>query len=769
MGVMYNIGYIPDLVILLITIAVTGFACHKAGLPGAVGFLVTGMLLGPHGLAPGIINDSVRVEQWAQVSLVFLMFASGLNVRLQRLRTMGLTMLVAMLVAVFLILSVCRLGGRMMGWPESHGWVIAAMLMVSSSVVTRACLREANAVHGRFGQMAWAITTLDDVVGVAMLALLSIMPSMMSGGSVTWLGPMLRFQSVLVGLGVMALLLLPPLLHGLGRHAPPDLRVWCVSALLLGMALVSHVGGGTVALGSFILGVVIASTRLSASVDHAMGSLRNVGVGFFFVTMGMLVDLRLMGAVWHWIALLFVLTLLIRFLAVSLALMLVGEGSDNAIKTGFALAPVGEFSLLIALTSVQAGLVPPHFYAMAAGLCLLTALTTPFMMHHAHGLNLRVNATMPPILAEVARLHQMWRERFRAHAQRSVMWKLLAPRVTQTGLLVLLVMGLFAVAHPMHAVIQKWWGGEGSATQWGMMVFWLVIWGVVAAPLVALWRNLEAVSMICAAAATPGNTCSGSMRILLERSLKGASAVALIAWLISLLPLGAIPNWSAAVLLMTLPVGVGLFWRHLIRWQSRWEVGLRDRLAPKSLDVMAGSGWPCDNMADTRPWPGTLREITIQPGARAAGLLVRALELRERFNCTLTALERQGIIIAPPEADTMVFANDVLLLLGRDEDLFHAERWVNEIEWSEQSPVAESSLKDLGLNHLHVPIHCRHAGRTLAELGCNRLFGVQIVGIQRDHQMLLSPGGSDVLRAGDRLWVVGRPEHAHEMGYWLNT
>ncbi len=766
---MNEVGFITETALLLTAIAVTGFLCHKTGVPGVMGFLAAGMLLGPHGLALDLTADRLRLEQWGQLALVFLVFSAGLNVRLPRLRAMGMTLLVATLLSVFLILCACRLAGRMLGWPESHGWVLASMLVVSSSVIMGNCLRGSHSVHGHIGQMAMGISVLDDVVAVAMLALLSFLPSATPTGAVTWVGTILHFLGVLIAMGVLALLLLPRLLQGLARHVPPALRVWCLSALLLGMALISHLGGGTIVLGSFILGVVIAGTRLAASVEHFMGTMRDVGVGVFFVIMGMLVDLGVMADIWHWIILLFVVALLMRFAAISVALVLVGEGSENAIKTGFALAPVGEFSLLMALVGVQNSLVPSHFYPLAVGVCLLTTLATPFLVRHAHALHLKANKFMPSGIMGLARLHQMWRERFHQHVQRSVLWKLLMPRFIQMGLLVLVITGIFAVAHPMLAVFQKWWGDDGLFIQGGTIVFWFVIWGVVAAPLVALWRNMDAMSMMCAEVVLPTRNHARSARLLLERSIKGTSAVAVVAWLVSLLPLDAIPTWAAALLLLVLPASTWLFWRHLIRWQSRWELDLRDHWASKTMDAMKNPSWPENGALGGEPWLGSMRDVTVQPGARAAGLRLREMELRERFRCTVTTLERQGTMIASPHADTMIFAGDVLLLLGRDEDLSRAEQWVNAIEWRSACDAHDASIKDLTLNDLLVPIHCRHAGRSLSDLGCNRLFDIQIVGIQRNHHMLLSPGGSDVIRAGDRLWVVGRPEHAHEMGYWLNT
>ena len=110
-----------------------------------------------------------------------------------------------------------------------------------------------------------------------------------------------------------------------------------------------------------------------------------------------------------------------------------------------------------------------------------------------------------------------------------------------------------------------------------------------------------------------------------------------------------------------------------------------------------------------------------------------------------------------------------MLLLGQDEDLRRAERWLN----AAAEPVAAESealtFSDLSLEHLAVPVVSRHVGKSLGELALNSLFGIQIVGIERDQRSLLSPGRSETLQPNDRMLVLGAPEQVNEMAFWLST
>jgi CPA2 family monovalent cation:H+ antiporter-2 len=164
-----------------------------------------------------------------------------------------------------------------------------------------------------------------------------------------------------------------------------------------------------------------------------------------------------------------------------------------------------------------------------------------------------------------------------------------------------------------------------------------------------------------------------------------------------------------------------------------------------------------------------LAESTIKENTQAVARLISELPLRQSFSCTIVSIERQGVPIPNPAADTVLYPNDKVLLLGRDEDLRRAERWLNTEAETAVAKSEEPKLSDLSLEHLSVPAGSRHVGKPLGDLALNSLFGVQIVGIERDHRPVLSPGRSETFQSGDQLLVLGTPEQVNEMASWLST
>jgi CPA2 family monovalent cation:H+ antiporter-2 len=239
------------------------------------------------------------------------------------------------------------------------------------------------------------------------------------------------------------------------------------------------------------------------------------------------------------------------------------------------------------------------------------------------------------------------------------------------------------------------------------------------------------------------------------------------AWLAALVPYAGMPVWSLVALAAGFIAVAAMFWRHLIRLHSRFELELRSQLAesPFAHGKPRLAGWPKRN----GQWKMNLAEYTIKENTQAVTRPISELPLRQLISCTIVSIERQGVPIPNPAADTVLYPNDKVLLLGQDEDLRRAECWLNIETETTAAKREEPKLSDLSLEHLAVPAGSRHVGKPLGDLALNSLFGIQIVGIERDHRPVLSPGRSETLHSGDQLLVLGTPEQVNEMAFWLST
>jgi len=764
---MSGIDFIQDLGLVMLIAAAAAWLCQRIGLPVVIGYITAGILIGPHTHSFALISDTGRIQSLAQIGLVFLIFNIGQGIKLQRLKKVGLPLVLATVIIAVMVLVGCRLLGAALGWPGEYSLVLGGMLMVSSTAVLGKSLLEANATHSRFGQTALTVTALDDLVAIVTLTVLTSIIQVGQADSMAVFGTVVRLNAVIITMAIGALLLVPPLLNRLGRGVSSEVRSLVIVGLLLAMALLSAKAGFSAALGAFLLGIIVSSTGRSEQVERSLGGLCEVFAPVFFVAMGMLFDFSLLAEVWPLALGVFFIAIVWRMIAATTALLMVGHPMGDAARAAFCLTPIGEFSLIIALTGVEGGLVPSSFYALAIGVCLLTSLTTPFLIRNSQAISDRIERKQPEFLAQWIGFYHDWIESLKQRQRSSMVWRLTAPRFIQVTLSVLFISGMLIFAQPLYALAEKWLGPDWPAPNGLSLIFWFGFGVLLLAPLIALWRNVGALSMICAESATHGRAKRSILQPLFEKLLKGSASIAILVWLAALVPYRIFPLWGFTALAVAFVALVTVFWRQLIRLHNRFEIELRSQLAespfPDGKPQLAG--WPKRN----GQWKMNLSECSIRESTQAVARPISELPLRQSFACTIVSIERQGVPIPNPAADTVLYPNDKVLLLGRDEDLRHAERWLNTETETAAAKSEEPKLSDLSLEHLSVPAGSRHVGKPLGDLALNSLFGIQIVGIERDHRPVLSPGRSETLQSGDQLLVLGTQERVNEMAFWLST
>jgi CPA2 family monovalent cation:H+ antiporter-2 len=643
--------------------------------------------------------------------------------------------------------------------------VLAAILMVSSTAVLRKSLRDAKQTNTSFGQAALTVTALDDLVALVMLTIVAMIVGSGAAGAPAVFGAIAQVIAIIVALIVGMLLLLPPLLKRL-NGSNGEIAGLAIAGLLFSLALLSASSAFTAAVGAFALGTIVATSGKNEQLGRTLAALTDLFGPVFFVAMGMLLDWRILLGAWPLVLGAIALAFLLRIVASTLALLMVGHSVVDASRAAICLTSIGEFSLILALAAVQGGIVPESFYAVAVGACLFTAVSTPVLIRHSSGISGWMEARQPQIFAHLVGLYHEWIENLKQRQNASLLWRLTAPRVVQALILVLFVSGLLTFASPAYLWIEKWVGADAKVAPLFPVLFWSAFLVLVIAPLVAIWRQVEALAMICAEAVTKLRPTQTLLRPVFEKLLRAAVLVALTIWFATFVPYEALSPTGLIVLGIAGAILAAIFWRRLIRLHSRFEIELRTQLSesPFVADKPQLPGWPKRN----GHWKMTLAEVLLNEGTKAAAQKIADLPLRSDFGCTIVRVDRQGILLPNPKPDTILFPNDKLLLLGTDDNLRTAEAWLNEPR--AQVEVSDlPGLSELSLGHLMVPRTSRHAGKSLAELGVRSLFGIQVVGIERGHHSLLSPGPKENIKPGDQLLVLGTPAQVSDLAVWLSN
>ena len=519
---MHGIDFIKDLAVVMLVAGLVGWACHRAGLSAVVGYLVAGMAIGPYTPPFSLVSDIDRIETLAQVGLIYLMFSIGMGLSLRKLRRLGLSLVLATFIGAIVMYNLTRVVGGVMGLSPLETAFLAAMLMVSSSAIISKVLHEIGAMHEKTGQMAMGVSVLEDVVAIVMLAILNSLVQI--GGAQASVGVTLGLLGAFIVLaGIGGMLIVPWLLRKLTLSASEELPTIVVAGLLFVLAWLADRAGFSLALGAFMLGAIVAETPNKTQIGRAFDGMRDVFSAVFFVSIGMLIDVRAAADSWLLILGVAMFALLARPVAVSVGMLLIGGSTRESLRVGLSVTALGEFSFIIAQLGVSAGALPQKFQALAVGVSLLTTLASPLLARRAEGISDWVSARRPGWLADLENYYHRLLERMQQRERKSVLWQMSKKRFVQIGVEILLVTGLIVFSEQMFGLVSDYLPVHSRFPRGAEVIFWSALVLVALAPVVAIWRNVSALSLLYAQVLTQGHPRAGKLAPVVETGLKLAA------------------------------------------------------------------------------------------------------------------------------------------------------------------------------------------------------------------------------------------------------
>jgi monovalent cation:H+ antiporter-2, CPA2 family len=747
---MHGIDFIKDLAVVLLVAGLVGWACHRAGLSVVVGFLVAGMVVGPYTPPFSLVSDIGRIETLAQVGLVFLMFSIGMGLSVRKLRRLGLSLVLATFTGAILMYNLTRALGGTLGWNPIETTFLAAMLMVSSSAIISKVLQEAGSTHEKTGQLAMGVAVLEDVVAIVMLTILNSLVQI--GGAKTSISVTLGLLGAFITLaGIGGLLIVPWLLKRMSLSAGEELPTIVVAGLLFVLAFLADRAGFSLALGAFMLGAIVADTPHKTQVGRAFEGMRDVFSAVFFVSIGMMIDLRAVVDSWALILGVTAFVLVARPLAVTAGMLLIGGSSRESLRVGLSVTPLGEFSFIIAQLGVTAGAVPQKFQALAVGVSLLTTLAGPVLIRRSERISGWIADRQPRWLGDFEAYYQRWLERLQLREKQNVLWQLSKKRFKQVGIEMFLVTGLLVFSEQMFGLVRDYLPMERNFPRGSELIFWSVLVLVALAPLVAIWRNVSALSLLFAQVTTAGHPKGAKLAPVVETGLKGGAGLLLLLWLGAILPISGMARWLPLVALAVVGLGFLVLRRRLIYWHSFLEVELQE-IMTQGDQKFTGTTAPW--MAAHSDWNLTLTDCVLPDLADCRGQTLGSLALRTKYGCTVAGVERQGVMVGNPTVDMILYPRDKVLLLGDPKQVAAGKEYLQQAS----GQVAASNFDDVRMETVELPPGCGLHGRTLAEIALGRTHGLQVAGINRGGRRMLNPGGEEQLLAGDDLLLLGSPD-----------
>jgi CPA2 family monovalent cation:H+ antiporter-2 len=666
-------SFLQNLAVVLCVAAVATVVFQKLRQPVVFGYLLAGMIVGPH-IAIPLVADVQMVRALSELGVILLMFSLGMEFSIRKLVEVSQKAGAVALFECTVMVSTGYLVGQMMGFTRMESIFTGAIIGISSTTIIVKAFQEQN-VKGRVTELVFGILIIEDLIAIFLLTILTTVSrsGAVSAGDLGMTALRLAmFLTALIGFG---LLIVPRAVRAVHRLANPETLLVASIGICFAAALIALSFGYSVALGAFIGGSLVAESGHEPEIERLVRPVRDMFAAIFFVSVGMMIDPAALGEHWRAVLVLTLAVIIGKVLAVTVGAFLAGHGRRTAIKAGMSLAQIGEFSFIIASVGVATGMIGSWMYPVAIAVSAITVLTTPLLIKLSNRAAASIDHWLPEPIQTVATLYGSWIERVRnaprAPTERSATNRVIRIILLDAALLTVLVIGVDVEIDRLSMLV----AGMLATSVERVRFLIVLVAGLIAVPLIyGVITSARSLGLRLARRAfadaqkgkvDPADAPRRALVIVIQIAVVLAVGIPVVAITQPFLP----ANQGAFVLaLLTLLLLLAL-WRNASNLQGHARAGAQI-IASALADQMASSDdarpelRTLDDINAILPGLGEPVAIRVAPESIAAGKSLAQLNLRGATGATILAIKRGDHQIPTPLGRQVIDAGDVLAVAG---------------------------------------------------------------------------------------------------------
>ena len=377
---MADSGLLVNFALALIAATIGAAVAVRLGQSAILGYIVVGVLVGPY--TPGPVTEPATVAALADIGLIFLLFAIGLQLSLADLLRVGRAAMVGGSAQVVAMLAIGYVAALALGFTPLEGLFLGAFVAMSSTTVLAKIISERGELDTEHGHLSLAWATVQDLLTIVLVVVLSAVSAggEPGGDLLLAVGKALLFVAIVLPLGLRVL---PWVMERVAILRSREVFVLTIVAVALGTAYVSEFFGLSLALGAFVAGLLISETEISYQALGELAPLRDVFAGIFFVSVGMLVDPAFVAGALPLVLVAVVLVVPVKGAMVAALAFLFRMPRRTAVLAGVALAQSGEFSFLLARLGFELEVVSDEMFSLMLAAAALSIVISPSLARYA--------------------------------------------------------------------------------------------------------------------------------------------------------------------------------------------------------------------------------------------------------------------------------------------------------------------------------------------------------------------------------------------------
>lgn len=737
---------IQDLALMLIVAGVVTLIFKKLKQPLVLGYIVAGFLVSPHMPYTASVADMENIHLWADIGVMFLLFSLGLDFSFKKILKMGASPFISTMTIIFSmsILGVCV--GHAFGWSKMDCVFLGGMLAMSSTTIIYKAFDDLGLRQQQFAGLVMSVLILEDILAIVMMVMLSAIASGNNPDGGQMLGSIVKIGFFLVLWLVVGIFAIPILLRSVRRLINSEVLLIVSLGLCCAMAVFSTKVGFSSAFGAFIMGSILAETIEAEKIEQLVEPVKNLFGAIFFVSVGMLVDPQILVS-YAWPILALVVTILIgQALFGSFSFMLGGESLKSAMRCGFSMAQIGEFSFIIASLGLSLGVISDFLYPVVVAVSVITTFLTPYMIRLATPAYAALEHRLPPRLIRL--INHMTMSHSNSHEDN--LWKQLLKQMVMNTLIYSILSSatialMFTFVLPFTRKLLPGWELHWYANAITGVLTVLLISPFLRAMVMkknrseewrALWRESN----------------RNRFPLLFTVLVRVIIAVSFIFYICNFLS-----RFSNA-LMITLGV-MAVILMVLSRTIKRRSI-LLERLFINNLrsrDIEA------QVRGRKRPlYEGKLldrdihiAEFDVPANSMWMGSTLKDLNLGKKYGVHISSILRGGFRMNIPNGDYVLYPCDRLQVIGSDDQM---AKFAHALENDIIKDDIKLENREMKLRQLVISADSPFIGKTMAESGIRSLYGCMVVGIEEGKENLSPIHPTRHFREGDIIWVVGEEE-----------
>jgi len=651
-----------ELVVVLGTAAVVTVVFQALRLPVVLGYVLAGLLIGPHVPVPLVANPKL-IHILSELGVILLMFTVGTELRLSAIARVGMPAALTAVFEVALAIVAGTLVATALGWEPVEALFAGACLGISSTMLVAKAFED-HGWKGGFTEIVFGILVFEDLIAIVLLAILAGVSSGTGLDAPDVVRLIARLGGFLLLLLVGGLLVVPRFVRWVAERARRETLLIVSLAICFGASALASHAGYSVALGAFIAGVLIAESNHGETVFHLVLPIRDVFAMVFFVSVGMTIDPAVLASAAPTIGVFTLVVVLTKPLGVLIGVFLGGHGVRPAVRAGLSLSQIGELSFVIAGIGVTTGVARPDLLAIAVGICCITTVTSGALITRSDELAGWVAGRLPRRIGLFVSFYESWLGRLRGRSDKTPWRRLRRPifvLLADTAILIAIVIG----GATFSPTIADELGLDGTAAQ----ITIVAIAAVVATPfIVSLVRRVVVIARLLALEVIPagdkdldlGRAPRRVLIIVFEIGLGLVVGVPLVAVTQPFVPGG----WLVVLLVVLALIVVAQ--RSLRDFDGHVRAGsemLLELLSHPQQQRTEELG----QVENVLPGFGGIASITLDAGSLAVGRSLAELDLRAKTGATVLAISRGDGGMATPSPIEPLRPGDILAMAGSDE------------------------------------------------------------------------------------------------------